>query len=151
MNQITKNPAGNRASKSTFDPCNSNIYRFSSCNAGIVQRKIINHLLMLLETGFERLPAMERLALAGTDAIRKVCAPYKNPMEHISRLRALNGKACILTIQVEAARTGKSGKSPGYYFIPMEIRQTWRYAVRRPKLVNGDVMTAPANKNGGVK
>ncbi|EIJ33554.1 hypothetical protein [Thiothrix nivea] len=136
MNQTPQNPAGALPCRASNTPTPSPEFRFSSGNAGMVQRKIINHLLALAEQGFDRLPAMERLEMAGTDAIRKVCAPAKNPMEHISRLRALNGGACIVTIGVQAARNGKSGKSPGYYSIPMETRQAWRYAVRRPKVIN---------------
>ena len=103
-------------------------FRFSSGNSGIIQRKIIRHLLAISDL-LDHANNADRLELAGTDSIRTICAPRKNPMEYISRLRAINGKDCILSVPVDAARIGRGGSVPVYYLLPVNTRCLWREAL----------------------
>ena len=108
---------------------NNTSFKFCSGNAGIVQQRIVCYLLDLVENqGFDRLPQADKLALAGTDGIRQLAHPFKNPLEYVSQLRALNGSDCLLSIDAESVRLSGRGKSPTYYYIPVSHRQKWRSA-----------------------
>lgn len=109
---------------------NNTSFKFCSGNAGIIQRRIIRYLLDLVENqGFDRLPQADKLALAGTDGIRQLAQPFKNPLEYVSQLRALNGSDCLLSIDAESVRLSGRGKSPTYYYVPVSYRQKWRSAL----------------------
>lgn len=117
---LVKSPANNNTS-----------FRFCSGNAGIIQRRIILCLLDLIDNqGFEQLPQADKLALAGTDAIRKLAQPFKNPLEYISQLRALNGDGCLWSMDANSERLSHYGRSPAYYYIPLYCRKTWRDALQ---------------------
>lgn len=126
-------------SNDTSKPINQSInascdaLRFSSGNSGNVQRRIIRHLLAMIDGGLDYMPPLDRLDVAGTDAIRGVCAPRKNPMEYIRQLRAINGKDSVLSIPVEQARIGRVGSAPIYYSIPANTRKAWREALQKPQ------------------
>ncbi|WP_287600598.1 hypothetical protein [Thiothrix sp.] len=109
---------------------NNTAFRFNSGNAGAVQKKIIRHLLAMHDGGLDSLPPLERIARAGTNAIRLVCKPSLNPLDYICRLRRLNGAECLLTIPVEAARISNHGNIPAYYHLPVNTRQAWREALQ---------------------
>ena len=121
--------ANEHANNST--PC----FKFCSGNSGAIQRKIIRHLLAMIDGGFDNCEPLKRLEISGTDAIRALCAPHKNPMEYISQLRAINGKDCILSVPVKQASIGNGWQSPIYYFLPVVIRQAWREALQKPQHV----------------
>jgi len=93
-----------------------------------VQKRFIRYLLQLPEV--ERTPH-EWIDVAGTDAVRQISVPYKNPLEYISDFRSLNGWDVILSIDVPEARNGR-GKCPVYYQIPPQYRDALR------KLIEGD-------------
>jgi hypothetical protein len=104
--------------------------KFCTGNAGRVQKKIIRHLLALVDGGFDRLTEPEKLQKAGTDAIRLVAEPFLNPLEYISQLRKLNVDDCILSVPVDGERKDKHGRAPAYYLIPGKYRWAWRIALR---------------------
>lgn len=104
-------------------------FRFSSGNAGIVQRRVIKYLLDSYGDGFDRLKPTDRLVVAGTRAIRDVSKPFLNPLEYISKLRQLNGDDCLHSVDVEDARINPKGKSPAYYYIPSGLRSKWWVAI----------------------
>ncbi len=108
---------------------NTEKLRFGNDYGGVMQRRIIRYLLGLYQNGLDNMPELERLERAGTDAIRALCHPYKNPIHPIHQLRWANGDACLLCIRVDAARLSPHGKAPGYYWIPLEYRQRWRDAL----------------------
>lgn len=53
------------------------------------------------------------------------------------KLRAINGKDCILSVPVEQARIGRGWQSPIYYCLPVTTRQAWREALQKPQHVTG--------------
>lgn len=116
-------------------PCNT--LRFCSGNSGNVQRRIIRHLLAMIDGGLDHLSPQDRLEVAGTDSVRSVCAPRKNPMEYIRQLRAINGRDCILSVPVDAARISKVGRAPTYYMLPFNTRSAWRSALQKPQHATG--------------
>ena len=135
MAQKCKSPASGRTGKASMvstaansQDCSTS-FKFCAGNAGIIQRRIIRYLLDLVENqGFDRLPQADKLALAGTDGIRQLAQPFKNPLEYISKLRALNGKDCIWSVSAELMKLSNYGSSPTYYYIPVSHRQKWRSA-----------------------
>lgn len=133
--QKRENPAGNRVfsentvSESITSVSEHSTFRFSNGNAGIVQKKIIRHILAVIDGGFDNLSDAEKLKIAGMNAIRAVTEPYGNPQHHISSLRAINGADSILTIRVKSMRMGEHGQAPGYYWLPPATRQKWREAL----------------------
>lgn len=129
-NDTSKSPQ-----QSISAPCNA--LRFCSGNSGNIQRRIIRHLLAMIDGGLDYMPPLDRLDVAGTDSIRSVCAPRKNPMEYIRQLRAINGKDSVLSIPVEQARIGRVGSAPIYYSIPTNTRQAWREALQKPQHATG--------------
>ena len=111
--------------------------RFSSGNSGNVQRRIIRHLLAMIDNGLDCLPALDRLEATGTDAIRTVARPYLNPLDAVSALRRLNGHDCILTIPLPELRISEHGRAPGHYTLPFNTRQAWREALQKPQHATG--------------
>lgn len=129
------NDTSNPLHQSINAPCSA--LRFCSGNSGNVQRRIIRHLLAMIDNGLDCLPALDRLEATGTDAIRTVARPYLNPLDAISTLRRLNGHDCILTIQLPELRISEHGRAPGCYSIPPSLRQAWRESLRDTQHATG--------------
>ena len=104
--------------------------RFCSGNSGNVQRRIIRHLLAMIDAGLDNMSAEDRLKWTGTDAIREATRPYLNPLDAISTLRRLNGHDCILTIPLPELRISEHGRAPGHYSISPSLRRAWRESLR---------------------
>ena len=128
----TANWANSGNPQSGADNMDNSTLRFCSGNSGIIQRKIIRHLLAICDP-LDHASNTDRLEMAGTDAIRTVCQPWKNPMEYVSQLRAINGRDCLLSIPVEESRNGTHGTKPVYYWLPVATRQLWREALQKPQ------------------
>lgn len=110
----------------------NNRYRFPS-GAGAcarVSRQVISHLINNADA-LQRLAPLGRIELTGTDSVREISRPYKNPLEYISQLRDLNGNDCILSIPVPEARQGRGGSVPVYYSLSVDARFKWIDALKR--------------------
>lgn len=121
MNKKRPHPKKNAASISKTDfTQDSNKLRLSTGRAAReVQKRLIRFWLEL--PNVKRTP-LEWLEVAGTDAVRAISAPYKNPLEYVSDFRALNGWQYLESIKVPEARNGR-GKPPVYYRIPVKHRE----------------------------
>ena len=111
--------------------------RFCSGNSGNVQRRIIRHLLAMIDAGLDNMSAEDRLVRTGTTAIREITRPCLNPLDAVSTLRRLNGHDCILTIPLPELRISEHGRAPGCYSISPSFRQKWREALQRPQHATG--------------
>ena len=119
------------------DNMNNSTLRFCSGNSGNIQRRIIRHLLEMIDSGLDHMSPPDRLKLTGTTAIRGAAHPYLNPLDAISTLRRLNGHDCILTIPLPELRISEHGRAPGCYSISPSFRQKWREALQRPQHATG--------------
>ena len=126
---MQSNDTSNPLQQSISASCNA--LRFSSGNSGNVQRRIIRHLLAMIDAGLDNMSPQDRLKLAGTDKIREVTRPALNPLDYISTLRRLNGHDCISTIPLPELRISEHGRAPGHYSISPSLRLAWREALQK--------------------